>query len=226
MCGRYVLRAKKEELAGQLNLPLPDDFQWRPSYNIAPSQMVPAVILSPEKQLALLQWGLIPHWMKPKPDGSISGFINARSETAAQKPSFRTAFKHNRCLILADGFYEWKKLSGRSKQPLFFSLKEQELMTFAGLWSSWTSPEGETSHTCTILTTRPNALVEEAHDRMPVILPTEKRELWLNEDDPAILQTVLEPYPAEAMIGYPVSNHVNSPYNDDPSCIEPIQSLF
>ena len=226
MCGRYTLRLQAEELADQLALPLDEDFDWQPGYNVAPTQMIPAVILKPEKTISLLQWGLIPHWMKPKPDGSVRGFINARSETAAEKPSFRTAFKHKRCLILADGFYEWKKLSGRSKQPMYFTTENQELLTFAGLWSTWNSPEGESRHTCTILTTQPNALVQQAHDRMPVILPEERRDLWLTADDSGLLQSMLQPYPAEKMIGYAVSKHVNNARFNDPVCVQPEQTLF
>ena len=226
MCGRYTLRLQAEELADQLSLPLDDGFDWQPSYNIAPSQMVPAVILKPEKTISLLQWGLIPHWMKPKPDGSVSGFINARSESAAEKPSFRTAFKHKRCLILADGFYEWKALAGRSKQPMFFSTHHQELITFAGLWSTWETPEGNSLHTCTILTTQPNAVVQEAHDRMPVILPPDKRDTWLASEETEVLQSLLVPYPAEKMISYPVSTHVNNTRFKDPSCVEREQKLF
>lgn len=226
MCGRYTLRLQAEELADQLSLPLDDGFDWQPSYNIAPSQMVPAVILKPEKTISLLQWGLVPHWMKPKPDGSVSGFINARSETAAEKPSFRTAFKHKRCLILADGFYEWKKLAGRSKQPMFFSTQHQGLITFAGLWSTWETPEGNSLHTCTILTTQPNGVVQEAHDRMPVILPPDKRETWLASEETEVLQSLLVPYPAEKMISYPVSTHVNNTRFNDPACVEREQKLF
>ncbi|MEE4194280.1 MAG: SOS response-associated peptidase [Anaerolineae bacterium] len=226
MCGRYTLRLQAEELADQLALPMDDGFDWQPGYNIAPSQMIPAVILKPEKTLTLLQWGLIPHWMKPKPDGTINGFINARSETAAQKPSFRTAFLHKRCLILADGFYEWKKLGGNTKQPMYFTTEDQRLLTFAGLWSTWTSPTEETRHTCTILTTQPNSLVKEAHDRMPVILPPDRRELWLEADDPGLLQSVLSPFPADQMIAYPVSKHVNNARFNDPICVQPITTLL
>lgn len=226
MCGRYTLRLQADEIADQLSLPIDDGFDWQPSYNLAPTQMVPAVILNPSKALSLLQWGLIPHWMKPKPDGSITGFINARSESAAQKPSFRTAFKHNRCLILADGFYEWKKLSGKNKQPMYFTTEDKELLTFAGLWSTWNSPDGDPRHTCTILTTQPNSLVQQAHDRMPVILPPQHRDLWLTAEDNELLQSLLLPYPAEEMVGYPVSKHVNNPRFDEPICVEPQQTLF
>ena len=193
MCGRYTLRLQAEELADQLSLPMDDDFDWQPSYNIAPSQMVPAIILKPEKTLSLLQWGLIPHWMKAKADGSVNGFINARSETAAEKPSFRTAFKHKRCLILTYVFYEWKKLAGRNKQPMYFTTENQALLTFAGLWSTWNAPDGSSIHTGTILTTRPNKLVEEAHNRMPVILAPDKREIWLTADDTDLLTSLLTP---------------------------------
>jgi putative SOS response-associated peptidase YedK len=226
MCGRYTLRLQAEEIADQLSLPLNDGFEWQPNYNIAPTQMVPAIILDPNQTLRLLEWGLIPHWMKLKPDGSIHGFINARSESAAQKPSFRTAFKHNRCLILADGFFEWKKLSGKNKQPMYFTTENNQLLTFAGLWSTWNSPSGETRHTCTILTTLPNSLVQQVHDRMPVILPPQHRDRWLIGEDPTTIQSILVPYSAEKMIGYPVSKHVNNPRFNEPICVEPEPTLF
>lgn len=226
MCGRYTLRLQAEEMAEQLSLPMDDGFDWQPSYNIAPTQLVPAVVLNPNKILCLLQWGLIPHWMKPKPDGSISGFINARSESVADKPSFRTAFKNNRCLILADGFFEWKKLAGKTKQPMYFTTENKALLTLAGLWSTWNSPEGETRHTCTILTTQPNTLVQQVHDRMPVILAPQHRDLWLKGEDTATLQSLLAPYPTQEMLCYPVSQHVNNPRFNEPICVEPQQSLF
>ena len=155
------------------------------SYNIAPSQLVPVVVKDPHRQIRLMQWGFIPHWMKPRADGkAVQGFINARSETAMDKPAFRDAFKHQRCLVLADGFYEWQKGTGSAKQPYYLSKQSQNLMNFAGLWSRWVSPEGKEIQTCTILTCEPNALVAQVHDRMPVILQGTDRLAWVDKLTP------------------------------------------
>jgi putative SOS response-associated peptidase YedK len=220
MCGRYTLRLQAEEIADQLELPLPEEFNWSPSFNIAPTQMVPVVIQSPEKTLLIMRWGLIPHWMKAKPDGTADGFINARSETAAEKPAFRTAFQQKRCLIPADGFYEWKKMPDGRKQPMYFFQKDRQLFTFAGLWSAWQTPDGETLHTCAILTTEPNDLVTQVHNRMPVILPAESRDDWLSDLPKESLQALLSPYPAQDMAAHAVSTRVNSPRFNDEQCVE------
>ena len=224
MCGRYTLRLQAEEIADQLELPLPEGLDWSPSFNIAPTQMVPAVILSPEKTLRMMRWGLIPHWMKAKPDGTADGFINARSETAAEKPSFRTAFQQKRCLIPADGFYEWKKMPDGGKQPIYFYQKDRQLLTFAGLWSAWQAPNGETLHTCAILTTTPNDLLAQVHNRMPVILPVEARDDWLSDLPTESLQALLAPYPAPDMAAHAVSTRVNSPRFNDEQNIMPLDS--
>ncbi|NSW51111.1 MAG: SOS response-associated peptidase [Anaerolineae bacterium] len=225
MCGRYTLRLKAEEIAEQMGLPFEGAEDWSPSYNITPSQMVPVMVKDPQRVLRLMQWGLIPHWMKPAADGkSVSGFINARSETAAEKPAFRDAFKQKRCLVLADGFYEWEKTGGSNKQPHFFSLASGGLMTFAGLWSRWTPPDGETIETCTILTCEPNPLVAAVHDRMPVILRGSDRLAWLDRLMPEQLAALLQTFPADEMKAYPVSHAVNSPRINSPMCVEPLAS--
>ena len=191
-----------------------------PSYNVAPTQRVAAVVSDGEtRKLEMLRWGLIPPWADDPEIGSR--MINARSETATEKSSFRKPFRERRCLILADGFYEWQK-SSSGKQPYYIRMEDERPFAFAGLWERW-SREGEEIRTCTILTTEPNDLVKDIHNRMPVILPPEDYALWLDPDiqETDAISPLLKPYSAEEMQAYPVSRSVNSPANDDPRCIEP-----
>jgi len=195
-----------------------------PRYNIAPTQPVAAVRINrdtKERELTHLHWGLIPSWAKDP--GIGSRMINARSETAAEKPSFRGAFKYRRCLVPADGFYEWQKLNGR-KQPVRIHMKDGQPFAIAGLWEHWMDPGGSEIESVTLLTTTPNELLEPVHNRMPVILAPEDYELWLDlgAQHPGEVQHLLGPYPAEGMDFYPVSTHVNNPHNEDPQCIEPL----
>lgn len=218
MCGRFTLATPVEELAEEFGLvrPLPD---LRPSYNVAPTQEVAVVRASGEgRRLEMLRWGLIPAWADDP--GIGSRMINARSETVAEKPSFKRAFKARRCLIPADGFYEWQKTNG-GKQPHYVRMKNGSPFAFAGLWERWSGDEEEV-RSCTILTTGANELVSEIHQRMPVILPSEDYELWLDPDvnEPDLLLPLLAPYPVEDMEAYPVSRRVNSPSNDEPGCVE------
>lgn len=216
MCGRYSLSQSVETLASAFQLE--DAPDWSPRYNIAPTQAVPTVShsTSAERQFRLLRWGLVPSWSK---DLSIGAkLINARSETVAEKPSFRSAFKQRRCLILADGFYEWQRLNGK-KQPHYFQLNENQPFAFAGLWEHW-QREDESIASCTILTTQANEVLQPIHDRMPVILAPENYDLWLDPATPAErLHSLLHPYAAEAMKSYQVSPLVNSPRHDRPECI-------
>jgi putative SOS response-associated peptidase YedK len=219
MCGRYTLSTPVEKLAEEFGLvgQLPD---LQPSYNVAPTREVPAVVSGGEgHRMEMLRWGLIPSWADDP--GIGSRMINARSETVAEKPSFRRAFKKSRCLMLADGFYEWRKENG-GKQPYYIRMKTGQPFAFAGLWESWNKGEGGEIHSCAIITTDANDLMREIHHRMPVIMPPEYYELWL---DPAVreperLLPLLEPYPAADMEAYPVSRRVNSPSNDEPGCVE------
>src|SRR5579884_5550 len=178
MCGRFRL-SRRKELIEQYFGSAPWDDDWEPRYNIAPTQIVPVVWQHPKeplRQVSLMKWGLIPHWAK---EASIAAnTINAKSETAAEKPAFRDPLKFRRCLIPADGFYEWKK-SGTSKQPFCFEVNEGELFAFAGLWDGWKDSSGNWIKTCTILTTVPNAVTSAVHDRMPVILSPESYDQWL-----------------------------------------------
>lgn len=220
MCGRYSLSASGEKLAEQFQLAeIPE---LAPRYNIAPTQEVAVVRQCAEgRQLALLRWGLIPSWAKDPRSGAR--MINARAETVAEKPAFRSAFVRRRCLVPADGFYEWKRTAG-GKQPFFFQMRDGRPLAFAGLWEQWKSPDGGQIESYTILTTDANELLRPVHDRMPVILPPAAYDLWLDPDvqKPDVLLALLHPYPEEAMTAYPVSMRVNSPANDDPQCIAPI----
>ncbi|RME47353.1 MAG: SOS response-associated peptidase, partial [Caldilineae bacterium] len=173
------------------------------------------------RRLDTFRWGLIPAWAKDPAIGSR--MINARAETVAQKPSFKRPLRRQRCLVLADGFYEWQK-TPQGKIPVYIHLEAHRPFAFAGLWDRWVSAEGEALYTCTILTTRPNDLLAPIHNRMPVILTPEAVEAWLSpvEQAPQSLLPLLRPYPAEAMTCYPVSRLVNSPANDLPDCIRPL----
>ncbi len=221
MCGRFSQGLAGDTIAKAFQLAeVPD---WQPRYNIAPTQTIPAIVATQngDRHFKPLRWGLIPSWSKDPAIGAK--LINARSETVAEKPSFRSAFKQHRCLILADGFYEWRKQSGK-KQPFYFRLTDGSLFAFAGLWERWQAPEGDVLETCTILTTEANQVVAQVHDRMPVILAPDRYDQWL---DPTLqqsepLQALLRPYEAERMSAYPVSLSVNSPWNDTPDCITPI----
>jgi putative SOS response-associated peptidase YedK len=221
MCGRFVRTATAKEIADLFQLTEVPAVE--PRYNVAPSQEVLAVRQTPEhrdRQLVALRWGLIPHWA----DDPKIGYrmINARAETAAEKPAFRSAFRARRCLVAANGFYEWAKRDG-GKQPFYIGLKDGAPFAFAGLWEHWESPEGKTLETCTILTTDANEVVRPVHDRMPVIIGPKDFDRWLDPDqkDPAKVQGLLRPYPAEAMLAYPVSRLVNDPKHEDPRCLEP-----
>ena len=220
MCGRFTLTLDGRQLQAFFpQFKVPEVIQ--PRYNIAPSQPVAAVPNDGSQAVTFFLWGLIPRWAK-KPQG----FINARAETLAQKPAFRAAYRRRRCLILADGFYEWpKKKAVKPKIPWRFTLRDGRPFAFAGLWEVWLSPDGSEVPTCTIITVPANEVVAEVHDRMPAILRPEDYEVWLSpgEMPPEELQPLLRPYPAEEMRGYPVSPRVNNPKVDDPACIAPYQ---
>ncbi len=220
MCGRYTLTIDPAELMDRFNL-TSADVTTQPRYNIAPTQMVAVVYDESPRTLSAAQWGLIPSWSK---DASIgSKMINARAETLDEKPSYRTLLKKRRCLILADGFYEWQKHEDGSKTPMRITLADGAPFALAGLWDVWKTPEGERLKTCTIITTAPNALMETIHNRMPALLAREAEADWLNKanDDPLYLKSLLAPYPAERMRAYAVSKAVNSVKNDQPAIIEP-----
>lgn len=221
MCGRFTLTVDPAELQDAY----PDakfPAQFAPRFNIAPTQPVLAIPNDGENKADFFVWGLIPSWAK---DPSIgSRLINARGETLAEKPSFRGSYKYKRCLILADGFYEWKAQPGtKVKVPHFIHLKNRQPFAFAGLWDEWNSPDGSQVRSCTIVTIEPNELMAPIHNRMPVILPHDAYAQWI---DPAVrtpdsLGALIKPYPAEEMAAYPVSTLVNNPKNDLAECVVP-----
>jgi putative SOS response-associated peptidase YedK len=220
MCGRYRRTTSEEELARLYNIPIPPSLDLPISYNIAPGQAILAVRRHPEtgqRTLDALRWGLIPGWAK---DEKIAWkTINARAETVDTAPSYREAFKKRRCLIPADGFYEWKKAAG-SKIPYSIQMVDGSPFTFAGLWEAWKPPGSDDwIRTCTIITGEPNDLVRDIHTRMPVILPGEHFDAWLSGEAG---KEILTPFPSERMKAWPVSPRVNTPKNDDPGIAEPV----
>ena len=222
MCGRFVLASPLSLIAETFSVGMTGvGVDLRPRYNIAPGQDVVAVVFEGENRLTQFRWGLVPSWAK---DPSIGArMINARAETVAEKPSFRAAFEKRRCLIAADGFYEWRR-EGQRKIPVYICRKSRKPFGFAGLYETWTSPEGREVRTCTIITTEANELLRRVHDRMPVILPPESQALWLDpamKDKPRLL-ALLGPYPADRMTAHDVSPRVNSPLHDDPENIRPV----
>jgi putative SOS response-associated peptidase YedK len=220
MCGRFSIFADPERLAERFAAALPEQ-GIQPRYNAAPTQDLPVLLNEDRSRIQLLRWGLIPFWAK---DPSIGNrMINARAETLAEKPSFRTPLKKRRCLVLADGFYEWKKVNS-GKQPMRIALTSGQPFAFAGLWETWKQPDGDLLRTFTIITTQPNELVASIHNRMPAILLPEHEALWL--DDAAQQEAwldLLRPYPADLLTAYPVSKRVNSPANDDAAVIARVE---
>jgi len=221
MCGRFVSKAKKEEIEKEFKVEISDGNLPVPRYNIAPSQRIAAVAeIENEREISLFKWGLVPHWAKDESIGNK--LINARAETLTEKPSFREAFARRRCIIPVSGFYEWMRAAKGAKQPFYFYLKEKEVFGFAGLWEEWLDKEtGELTETCTIITTEANEVLKPVHDRMPVILKSDSYEEWLNPKikDTAKLQNQLVPYPANEMSSHAVSRAVNSPSEDSAELI-------
>ena len=222
MCGRFTLFVDPKDLMEAFP-GFATPVEWTPRYNIAPSQPVAVIANNGKNQIEFFRWGLIPSWAKDPKIGNR--MINARAETVAEKPSFRAAYRRRRCLVLADGFYEWRKEPGqRAKTPMYIRLRSGQPFAFAGLWETWRAPDDQTILSCNIITTTPNALVERIHNRMPVILEPQAYDLWLDptEQSPEQLGVWLKPYPAAQMTAYPVSRLVNSPSNDSPDCIAPL----
>jgi putative SOS response-associated peptidase YedK len=224
MCGRFTLTASVDELIDRFDIEFfLQQEGYAPSYNIAPSQSVLAVINNGvHNKMGFLRWGLIPPWAK---DPSIGyKMINARAETLHEKPSFRNAYQKRRCLIVADSFYEWKKLDDKTKTPMRIKLKSDQLFAMAGLWEKWISPEGESIYSCSVITTNANDLIKDIHDRMPVILKPEDEKKWLNPQfsDNTVLNYLLKPLEAKLIDAHEVSSLVNSPRNNS---IELIQKI-
>ncbi|MCB9234990.1 MAG: SOS response-associated peptidase [Bacteroidia bacterium] len=223
MCGRYSLYLPLDKIALELGINI-TDLLLEPRYNAAPSQLLPVITNDRPHEIQLFRWGLIPFWAK---DPSIGNkMINARSETVLEKPAFRQAMDKRRCLVLCDGFYEWKK-SPSGKVPHHIRLKGGGLIALAGLWESWKDPEGREIKSFTILTTQANELVQPLHERMPVFLLEKDAKDWLNPEIPgAQLQYLFKPFPADGMEAYPVSTLLNSPRHDGPEVLIPDQTLF
>ena len=220
MCGRYTLKSRADVVADVFGVTVPPTIPER--FNIAPSQQVLAIREQPgsrQRELVALQWGLVPFWADDPEIGIRT--INARSETAATKPAFRASFRSRRCLIVADGFYEWQARDGR-KQPYYIRLESGQPFGIAGLWDRW-EKQGEPLETCTILTCDANEPMQAIHDRMPVVIPPESFELWLDPSvrDPDRLSRLLRPFHPDEMTAYPVSTLVNNVWNDSPKCVEP-----
>jgi len=221
MCGRFTLTvnpAEVQEAFSTYTFPQ----QFAPRFNIAPTQPVLVIPNDDQNTADFFVWGLIPMWAK---DPSIGNrMINARAETLEEKPAFRGSLKYKRCLVLADGFYEWKASEGKkTKTPFFIHMKDRKLFAFAGLWDSWNSPDGSLVRSCTIITTEPNELTRIIHNRMPVILHPRDYARWLDPSPqtPDQLKPLLKPFPADLMNAYPVSPLVNTPANDKPELVVP-----
>jgi putative SOS response-associated peptidase YedK len=230
MCGRFTLRAPASVIAEQFTV-----FDVAPltaRFNIAPTQPVPVIRMrtgafagTGGRELVWLRWGLVPSWAKDPAIGNR--LINARAESAAEKPAFRTAMRRRRCLVAADGFYEWQK-TGRARQPYFIRFRDDRPFAFAGLWEAWEGADHSMLETCTLLTTEANDLLRPIHDRMPVILPPESCSHWLDPsvEDPRQLARLLVPYATEPMEAYRVGTAVNSPSHETPRCIEPAEGTL
>lgn len=224
MCGRIVLASSPRVLAEMFHLDVLPDLEAR--YNIAPMSDIPAVVPHPKGdglEMRMMRWGLVPAWARDA--GMGARMINARSETVAGKPAFRDAYRRRRCVIPADGFYEWRKLEGR-KQPYYFHRRDGRPLAFAGLWESWTGPDGADLETCTILTTEANRVMQPVHHRMPVILPAKDRALWLDlaADHREALPALLRPGPDDLLAMHPVDSRVGSPRFDEPACLDPVEA--
>jgi len=220
MCGRFTLTSNLDELQGRFGF-LSEFTDHEPRYNIAPTQPVLTVTNDGHRRGELMRWGLVPFWAKDLKVGTR--IINAVGETASAKPAFRAAFKKRRCLVLANGFYEWRK-EGKLKIPTYIYPRNGDPMAFAGLWETWQSPEGQVIRSCTIITTVANPFIQPVHHRMPVILSGETQALWLDPltEDREILEPLLIPAPADLLTSHPVSDTVNSARNSGPGCILPL----
>lgn len=219
MCGRYVFQPQKDF---GLRFELEDNLILKPNYNVSPGQFQPVITQNIKKKVSEKRWGLVPSWSK---DPKI-GFrlINARGETVNQKPSFRKAFKYQRCLIPANGFFEWQTLANKSKIPFYFFLDDKSIFAFAGLYETWHNPQGGELSTYTIITTEPNDLVKTVHDRMPVILPKNLESAWLDpKTSETDLLSFLKPFPDQHMSYYKVSDRLNKSSENDPHLIHQVK---
>lgn len=224
MCGRFSRTDGKKELQGRFEFDDPGDVFAEPRYNIAPTQMHPVVVVEGDRRVVrLMKWGLVPYWSNDEKAGYR--MINARAEGIEQKPSFKNPLRNKRCLVVTNGFYEWKKVDSKTRIPYFIRLKSGEPFAFAGLWDRWDKGK-EPLLTFTIITTENNELIAPVHNRMPVILHPKDEAVWLDPEirSPAKLLPLLKPYPSGEMEMYEVSSVVNSPKNDEPDCIKPVEN--
>jgi len=224
MCGRYRLSRRKQIIEEHFDSASGEE-DWSPRYNVAPTQSVPVIRQNPKepiRELSLMRWGLIPSWAKDS--SAAARMINARAETASTKPAFSGALKFRRCLLPADGFYEWSRV-GKIKQPYCFEVNEGGLFAFAGIWDRWKDPSGPWIKSCSILTTTPNAVTAAVHDRMPVILDADAYDLWLDPgmNDVSVASELLKSYDARTMRCFPVSTRINHVANDDQECCAPVE---
>lgn len=218
MPGRYTLTASKQEIEDRFDIGMPSD--WKPRYNIAPSQFAPIITNEQPRMATMARWGLVPSWSSTQETGIK--MINARSETIVTKQAFKTLFKTRRCLILADGYFEWLELPG-IKQPYFIHLHERRLFAFAGLWDTWTDKTtGSEIITFTLITCEPNELIRPIHNRMGIIMHEKDEKKWLQEPD----RSLLAQYPSDLMTSYMVGKLCSSPKNDTPDCLLPEQRLL
>ncbi len=228
MCGRYSQTHQQNQLKQRFHATLAEVVEVMPRYNIAPSQQAPVIVTDGAadggRKLKLMRWGLVPSWAKDTKIGNQT--INARAETVAEKPSYRSAFRKRRCLVLADGYYEWVEIASRSyRVPLRYILQDKQPFAFAGIWESWKKPDGSDLETYSIITTSPNELAAKVHDRMPVILDEKDYAQWMDPSNENVdgLKKLLTPYPAKEMDAYEVSRLVNSPKNDVADCLKPVE---
>ncbi len=210
MCGRFSFSPLAKIIEDRFDVKV--DSTYKPRYNSAPSQRLAVITNAQPDRLSYFKWGLVPFWAKDPKIGNR--MINAKAETIAEKPSFKNAFQKRRCLVPADSFYEWKRISSSEKIPYRIMRSDQSLFAMAGIWETWKTPEDEELHTFSIITTSPNKLMENIHNRMPVILHREDEKKWLTTDNPNSLESLLQPFDEKLMTAYPVSTLVNSPAND------------
>lgn len=222
MCGRFSFSPLAKIIEDRFDVKV--DQRYRPRFNSAPSQDLAVISNTDPAVLSYYRWGLIPFWAKDHKIGNR--MINARAETITEKPAFRNSFYRKRCLVLSDGFFEWKKINQKDKIPFRILMKDQGLFAMAGIWDKWQNDAGEDVHSFSILTIGPNELMVNIHHRMPVILDEESEKTWLGESDPHVLKELLRPYPAEKMTAYPISKAVNIPANDNPEILNPVEYDF
>ena len=219
MCGRFSFSPLAKVIEDRFDVKV--DHNYKPRYNSAPSQNLAVISNQDPDNLSYFRWGLIPFWAKDPKIGYR--MINAKAETITEKPSFKNPFKRKRCLVMSDGFFEWKKISEKDKIPYRILMKDESLFSMAGIWDSWKNEQGELINSFSILTIGPNELLKNIHIRMPVILKEEDEKTWLGDTQSDVLQSLLKPFSAKKMTAYPISKLVNSPANDRPEILEPVE---